>query len=128
MEDWLHFAETFAPCVFSGDVIPVLLLPLWEALSCVIQHYFRPRPADETKEDFRKAAAEAGCNLRHYAVGLETLLQQNPNCTALARLFTINLHSAVCRYVIYFFICLCICHDSIGRLCVWGLHALVVMG
>lgn len=94
--------DVLAPCIFSGDLVPEVLLPLWETLSRVIQHYFRPRPADETKEDFRKAIAKAGRNLRSNAVGLEELLQQHLNCVALARLFTINLHGAFCRYGIIF--------------------------
>ncbi|GLC43985.1 hypothetical protein PLESTM_001542600 [Pleodorina starrii] len=97
LEDCLHFVETFGLYVFTGDVLPTKLRPLWAQLVPVIQHYFRPRPADETVEQFRAAAKRASIELSAYAVALERLLEENPTCAALQRLFTINLHIAVCR-------------------------------
>ena len=97
MEDWLHFVETFALYIFWGSVLPPALKQLWAKLTRAVRHYFRPRPADETREEFLAAAAGAARDLREYAEELENLLRLHGQCAALKRLFTMNLHGAVCR-------------------------------
>lgn len=91
MEDWLHFVETFSPYIFKGDVLPERLRGLWWLLADVVSHYFRPRPNDESREQFLAASGVAADKLLQYAKSLEELKVPD-------KMFTINLHICVCRY------------------------------
>ncbi|EFJ46331.1 hypothetical protein VOLCADRAFT_93154 [Volvox carteri f. nagariensis] len=90
MEDWLHFVETFSSYIFKGDVLPEALRALCWSLCSTVTHYFRPRPPDETREQFLVAAKAAACKLRAYMTRLEEL-------EVLGYMFTVNLHICVCR-------------------------------
>ncbi|EFJ46330.1 hypothetical protein VOLCADRAFT_93153 [Volvox carteri f. nagariensis] len=90
MEDWLHFVETFSSYIFKGDVLPEALRALCWSLCSTVMHYFRPRPPDETREQFLVAAKAAACKLRAYMTRLEEL-------EVLGYMFTVNLHICVCR-------------------------------
>ncbi|GIM12301.1 hypothetical protein Vretimale_15674 [Volvox reticuliferus] len=90
MEDWLHFVETFSLYIFKGDVLPERVRGLWWLLVDVVSHYFRPRPADETHEQFLAASGVAADKLLQYAKALEELKVPD-------NMFTINLHICVCR-------------------------------
>lgn len=92
MEDWLHFVETFSAFVFKGDVLPEALRELWWMLVNIVMHYFRPRPADETRDQFLLASGAAADKLEQYAQRLEELKVPG-------HMFTINLHICVCRCV-----------------------------
>ncbi|EFJ46372.1 hypothetical protein VOLCADRAFT_105580 [Volvox carteri f. nagariensis] len=89
MEDWLHFVETFSSYIFKGDVLPEALRALCWSLCSTVTHYFRPRPPDETREQFLVAAKAAACKLRAYTTRLEEL--EVPGY-----MFTVNLHICVC--------------------------------
>jgi hypothetical protein len=93
MEDWLHFLETFSAYVFKGNVLPDAFRELWWLLVDVVKHYFRPRPEDETREQFLTASTAAAGKLRRYAERLQEL-------GVPGHMFTINLHLCVCRWVL----------------------------
>ena len=93
MEDWLHFVETFSAYVFAAPVLhSSILRELWGHLVAAVDHYFRPaagRSIDEVAAERRTGHA----HLVTYAKMMERLWFPD-------RMFTYNLHLAVCRCVV----------------------------
>ncbi|KXZ55150.1 hypothetical protein GPECTOR_3g3 [Gonium pectorale] len=91
MEEWAHFVETFSAYLFDGDVLPGPVKGLWFLLIDIVEHYFRPRPDEETRDEFELASRKAYDQLRHFAAGLEELE------SGADYMMTTNLHIVVCR-------------------------------
>ncbi|EFJ51490.1 hypothetical protein VOLCADRAFT_87564 [Volvox carteri f. nagariensis] len=93
MEDYLHFTEAIAPYVFM-QALPPTLSECWKLLTATVQHYFRPFVADENGDGsvaaFQKTACAGWANLFQYAATIEQLGFPD-------YMFTINLHTCVCR-------------------------------
>ncbi|KXZ42787.1 hypothetical protein GPECTOR_118g384 [Gonium pectorale] len=94
MEEWAHFVETFSAYLFDGDVLPGPVKGLWFLLIDIVEHYFRPRPDEETRDEFELASRKAYDQLHHFAAGLEELE------SGADYMMTTNLHIVVCRCVL----------------------------
>lgn len=84
MEDWLHFAESYAPFVLR-DVLHPEVEAAWEHLRQAVMHYLRLEE-NTLQPGVRRVAEE---HLREYAVAVETFLP--------VHLCTFNLHLIVCH-------------------------------
>ena len=92
MEDWLHFVLVFSPYIFDGVLPAYLERRMWALLVFAVEHYFTPRFYDD-REQFLEASQKARSALQEFGVIAER--EGFP-----AGVFTINLHTCICRYAV----------------------------
>ena len=92
MEDWLHFVLVFSPYIFDGVLPAYPERRMWALLVFAVEHYFTPRWYDD-RDHVLEASQKARSALLEFGAIAER--EGFP-----ASVFTINLHTCICRYAV----------------------------